>query len=173
MIGGSDQLFQDVLDWVVYWIPSKAYGHESKFRSELKEFLETNLNEQQDNMMGMGGGGQYVVKKEHGSSRADIAVDETVGIEMKRNLTNGRAKKELRGQIENYLENYSYIIICTCGLEDTAEWNKLRNQYEGRMGMGLEGGEVAFVHKKKENYGKDPSSLSSGGEGLLGGGGLF
>lgn len=171
MIGGGNQLYQEVLDLVEYWIPSKKYDHESKFRKELKQFLETNLNEQRNDLMGMGGGGQYVVKKEHGSSRADIAVDEVVGIEMKRNLTNSRAKRELRGGIDNYLDNYPFVIVVACGLEDTAEWNKLRNQYEGQMG--LEGGEVAFVHKKIENYGKDPSSLSGGGDGFLGGGGLF
>lgn len=170
MMGGNRQLFEDVLSHVEYWIPDKAYQHERKFQSELKELLETELNSANNDPLGMGmGGGQgHVIKKEHGSSRADIAVDEVVGIELKRNLSNSRAKRELRGQIEEYLDNYPFVIVCTCGLDGTARWQKLKNEYEGGNGFGLEDGEVAFVHKQKENYGKNPDSLNNSG-GMFGG----
>lgn len=42
MIGGGQQLFQDVHRAVDAWIPSKEYGHESKFQNELQEFLDAN-----------------------------------------------------------------------------------------------------------------------------------
>lgn len=163
MMGGNRQLYEEVLSLVEYWIPEKAHGDERKFQTELKEFLERELNAGNNDPLGMGGGKDYVVKKEHGSSRADIAIDDVVGIEMKRDLTNSRAKRELQGQIEDYLDNYPFVIALTCGLEDTAKWRKLKNKYEGSNGFGFGGGEVAFVHKQKENYGKDPDSLNGGG----------
>ncbi|WP_158853828.1 hypothetical protein [Halorhabdus sp. CUG00001] len=57
-----------------------------------------------------------VVDREHSQSRADVAVDDTVGIEMKRDLSNSQAKK-LRGQIEDNLENYPFGIVCACGIK--------------------------------------------------------
>lgn len=173
MIGGDHQLYEDVLDWVEYWVPREAYGHERKFQSELQDFLDHNINEVGRNEpMGMGGGREHVVSTESGKAYADIAVDDTVGVELKRDLSNSQTKK-LRGQIEDYLDNYPFVIVCACGIDDMDGWRDLKNKYEGTQGMGLgleEGGEVAFVHKKKENYGKDPENLRGGGGfgGLLG-----
>lgn len=176
MFGGGSQLFNEVLDLVEYWVPKKAYGHERKFQSELQDFLDHQLNETGNNPLagGMGGGHEHVVATERGKSYADIAVDDTVGVELKRDLLNSQTKK-LRGQIEDYLDNYPFVIVCSCGIDDMDGWRELRNKYEGHQGMGLgleQGGQVAFVHKKKENYGKDPRDVRGGG-GLLGGGGLF
>lgn len=171
MIGGDRQLYQEVQDLIEYWVPKEAYGHERKFQSELQEFLDYQLNETGGNDslgMNLGGGQDHVVATERGKSYADIAVDDTVGIELKRDLTNSQTKK-LRGQIEDYLDNYPFVIVCACSINDMDGWRELKNKYEGAQGMGIgleEGGEVVFVHKKKENYGKDP-------EDLRGGGGLF
>ncbi|WEL20886.1 hypothetical protein [Halorhabdus sp. BNX81] len=174
MIGGDQQLFEDVLGIVEYWVPSKAYDHESKFQNELQEFLDVELNDSEDQgPMGieLGPSRDYVVDREHGQSRADIAVDDTVGIEMKRNLSNSKAKRELRGQIEGYLDNYPFVIVVACGLEDTSQWRNLKNKYEGNQGIvGMDqGGTVAFVHKERDNYGKDPDDLRGGG-GMFGDG---
>ncbi len=107
-----------------------------------------------------------VVEKEHGSSKADIAVNEAIGVEMKRELSNSQNKK-LRGQIEDYLDNYNFFIVCACGIDDISGWRKLKNKYEGSRG--IEGGEVVFIHKKKENFGKEKSKKqrNSSGTGLF------
>lgn len=174
MIGGGSQLFNEVQDQVEYWVPNKAYGHERKFQSELQDVLDHRLNEaKSSDPFGLDNGGDHVVSTERGKSYADIAVDDLVGIELKRDLSNSQTKK-LRGQIEDYLDNYNYVIVCACGIDDMDGWRELKNKYEGQVGMGLEnGGGVAFVHKQKENYGKDPQEINRGGDGLLGGGGLI
>jgi hypothetical protein len=177
MMGGDHQLFQDVLDLVAFWIPQRAYGHERKFQSELQEFLNYELNDAggaDPLALDASGRHEHVVSTEHGKSYADVVVDDSVGIELKRDLSNSQTKK-LRGQIEDYLDNYPFVIVCACGIDDMDGWRDLKNEYEGSQGMGLgleQGGEVAFVHKKRENYGKDPDDVRGGG-GLFGGGGLI
>jgi len=163
MIGGN-QLFQDVLRAVDAWIPSKEYGHESKFQNELQEFLDGELNAGGGGGLGLDlGGGERVVERESGRARADIVIDQTVGIEMKRDLSNSQTKK-LRGQIEEYLDEYPYVIVCACGIQDMDGWRKLKNTYSGGAGgFGLDGGTVEFVQKDPRNYGKDPGHSSGGG----------
>ena len=162
------------MEKVEYWVPAEAYGHERKFQSELQSFLDKELNS--DNGMGLDPSlnqGDHAVSTERGTSKGDVVVDDIVGIELKRDLSNSQTKK-LRGQIESYLDNYNYVIVCACGINDMDGWRELKNKY-GRsqgMGVGMESAEVAFVHKKKENFGKDPSEIRGGG-GLLGGGSLF
>ncbi len=150
MFGGG-QKFNEVLDLVELWRPKKEYGHERKFQNELQEFLDTELNEKDRGMMA--NDREDVVSKEHGSSKADIAVNGNIGIELKRDLTNSQTKK-LRGQIEDYLDNYPFVIVCACGIKDKDGWRKLKNRYQNRIGMP---GEVVFVWKKKKNYGTKPS----------------
>jgi len=160
----NEQLFEDVIREIDAWIPSEEYDHERKFQRELNDFLDKNLNS--------GGGGlmgnqrDIPVHRERGTSRADIAVDDVVGVEMKRDLTNSQTKK-LRGQIEDYLDNYNYVIVCACGIKDTSGWRELKNKYMGQRG--LDGGQVVFIWKKKENYGKEPQKASQDSLG----GGLF
>lgn len=177
MIGGGNQLYQEVLGLVDHWIPEKAYRHERKFQSELQDYLDQELNAGGGGGMGvdpMMDAGDHAVSTERGTSKGDVVVDDLVGIELKRDLSNSQTKK-LRGQIESYLDNYQYVIVCACGIKDMDGWRELKNKYEGGQGMGLGmgggGGEVAFVHKEKENFGKDPRDV--GGGGLFGGGGFF
>lgn len=144
------QLFDDVLREVRAWNPSKEYGHESKFQNELKNFLDERLNSDQEGLTGRQR--DIPVDRERGKSNADLAVDDTVGIEMKRNLSNSRIN-ELSGQIDKYLDEYSFVIICACGMEDTSGWRRLKNKYKGSQGF--DGRQVEFVWKKKENYGND------------------
>lgn len=159
----GQQLFRDVLQEVNTWIPSKAYNHERKFQDELQDYLDDNLNSGGDPLMGPQK--DIPVSKEHGRSKADIAVDNTVGIEMKRDLSNSQTKK-LRGQIEDYLDNYNYVIVLACGIKDKDGWRELKNRYQGQQG--LDGGQVEFVWKKKENFGKS-ASQDTGRDPLSGG----
>lgn len=157
MFGSGDyQLFEEVVQAVDSWIPSKEYNRESKFQNELQEFLDTELNSQTGGMLGFGGDGRdRVVERESGRARADIVVDQTVAIEMKRELTNSQTKK-LRGQIEEYLDDYSYVIICACGIQDMDGWRRLKNKYQaGEMGLGMDTNEVVFIEKDPANYGQE------------------
>lgn len=178
MMGGDQQTFNTVVDLVDAWIPKEAYGHEREFQSELQEYLDYQLNEAQDGgggIGGLGGMGQQrdlPVSTERGKSRADVVVDDVVGIELKRDLTNSQRKK-LDGQIKDYLREYPYVIVCACGIQDTDGWRRLKNEYEGSSGFGMDQQEVVFVHKRQEHFGKDPSELRGNDDGFLGGGGLF
>lgn len=172
-MGGDQQVYDLVIDLVDAWIPKEEYGHERKFQSELQDHLDYQLNERQQGGGGMGsfGGGQQrdlPVSTEQGKSRADVVVDDLVGIELKRDLTNSQRKK-LDGQIKDYLREYPYVIVCACGIQDKDGWRRLKNDYEGQSGFGMNQQEVVFIHKRKENYGKDSSERSGSGSGLFDG----
>lgn len=171
-MGNDSQTFNLVVDLVDSWVPEKEYGHERKFQNELQDYLDYQLNEGQSSGGLLGGGQQrdLPVSTEHGKSRADVVVDDSVGIELKRDLTNSQRKK-LDGQIKDYLREYPYVIVCACGIQDLDGWRRLKNEYEGQAGFGMDQGEVVFIHKRNENYGKDPRDV--GGEGGGGGFGDF
>jgi hypothetical protein len=164
MLGGG-QDFDKVVDLVHDWIPNEDYGHENDFQKELQNFLEEQLNEKQKDSFGLGSQQNYEVSRERGTSRADIAVNDEIGIEMKRDFSNSQEKK-LKGQIEDQLDNYNFVIVCACGIKDKDGWNRLKNKYEGQQGMGMEMKQVEFIYKKKDNYGEernqDQDSLGGG-----------
>lgn len=166
MLGGN-QKFQEVVDLVERWRPSQDYGHESKFQNELQEYLDECLNEGGQEMALGGQQSDDVVEREQGKSRADVAVNDLVGIEMKRDLSNRQTKK-LRGQIEDYLDNYDFVIVCACGMEDRDGWRKLKNKYDGAQGDMISGQkQVKFIWKKTENYGEEEAQGQSGPTGLF------
>lgn len=166
-LGGDQQLARNVASAIEDWTPSEAYGHESKFQSELQGYLDTRLNS--GNNMMMGGSEDIVVEREHGNVNGDVVVNGTVGVEMKRDLSNSQTKK-LRGQIEEYQKEYTHVIALACGIDDMDGWRKLKNDYENQMGMGMnpDDAPVNFIHKPKANYGTEESagnydsSVSSG-----------
>lgn len=121
-----------------------------KFQDELQDFLDESLNSGGDALRG--NQRDIPVSKEHGKSDADIAIDDTVGIEMKRDLSNSQTKK-LRGQIDVYLKNYDYVIVLACGVKGKDGWRELKNEFQGNRGF--DSGQVEFIWKKKENYGRD------------------
>lgn len=164
-LGG--QLGPRVLDIVEAWRPRKNYRSETKFQNDLKEFLNEELSG--GGMMDPMGGREIPVRREYGPPNADLAVDDQVGIEMKRKLSNSQANA-LRGQIENYTDYFPYVIVCTCGLSDEGAWRELKNKYQGGGMMGFgQNAQVKFVYKNPDNYGEPPG----GGGGMFGGGGLF
>jgi hypothetical protein len=152
----AQQTFRRTLEGVQSWIPAKAYGHESKFQNDLQEFLNTYLNDGSGGMgLGMGMQHNYVVQRERGKARGDVVVDDVVGIELKRDLSNDQVNT-LRGQIGNYMDSYPFVIVCACGIDDMDGWRSLKNRYE-RMGGGMLGeSAVTFVHKEKARYGGEP-----------------
>lgn len=166
------QLGPQVLDIVESWRPRKKYRSETKFQNDLKEYLNEQLSGGGGTLDPMGGQ-DIPVRREYGPPNADLAVDDSVGIEMKRELSNSQTNA-LRGQIENYLDYFSFVIVCTCGLRDEGAWRELKRKYEGgggMMGMGQQGA-VRFVYKNPDHFGEPPG----GGGGIFGGGqggGLF
>ena len=158
MFGQGNQTYQKVVDLVHAWRPSQDYGHESKFQKELAEFLDEQLNNQDSGMMGgiMGGGGgdNYVVGRERGNARGDIVIDDTVGIEMKRHFSNSQ-KRKLRGQLEDYADNYPYVIALACGVDDMDGWREVENKFSRGRGMGLNQTEFTFIIKSRDNFGDE------------------
>lgn len=170
MFGQGDQTYQTVVDLVEAWRPSQNYGHESKFQNELADFLDEQLNEQSGggvmDMMSGGGGGNHVVNRERGTSRGDVVVDDTVGIEMKRHFSNSQ-KKKLRGQLEEYGDNYPYVIALACGIDDMDGWRELENIFTQRQGpaIGMDQTQFTFIVKRRGNFGEPHDFGGSGGFG--------
>jgi hypothetical protein len=112
----------------------------------------------------------YSIRKERGKSRADIALNDEVGIELKREVKDSRLRR-LRDQIHDYQKEYDFAIICACGLQETGKWNELRQEYENQAGMGFgRGATIRFVEKHKDGRTFKDDRGSAGG---LFGGGLF
>lgn len=150
------------------------YDHERKYQSELQDYLNQALNESGGGMgMGleMGGGGSHAVSTERGTSYGDVVVDDTVGIELKRNFTNSQ-KRKLRGQLEDYAENYDWVIACACGVEDTDGWHEVEGKFGPNQRGVMDRTEFRFTIKRREDFGTDSSQRGS--DGLFGGeGGLL
>jgi hypothetical protein len=162
-LDNNHQLARKVSSAVEEWIPSKAHGHESKFQNELQDYLDKRLNA--EDSMTLGPSEDIVVEREHGSVNGDVVVNGSIGIEMKRNLDNGQTNT-LRGQIENYQEEYTHVIVVACGIDDTDGWRKLKNKYEKQTGidMGHDTAPVKFIHKRESNYGRGESADKYVGE---------
>lgn len=100
-----------------------------------------------------------VVEREHGNVNGDVVVNGDIGVEMKRNLDNSQTNT-LRGQIENYQQEYTHVIAVACGIDDMDGWRKLKNDYESQMGVDMNpnNAPVKFIHKSKSNYGTGDSA---------------
>lgn len=173
MLGGG-QLGRQVLDLVERWVPSQEYDHERKYQSELQDYLDESLNSGDGGFgmdLGLGGSGGHMVSTERGTSYGDVVVDDKVGIELKRNFTNSQQKK-LRGQLEDYADNYDFVIACACGIKDMDGWRELENKFSSRQQSMMDMTEFAFVIKRREDMGTGRGSTDDGGR-FLDGNGLF
>lgn len=172
MFGGS--IGHTVWTLVQEWTPSQVHDHERGYQSELQEYLDQQLNNSGDGFGAGFGGGEsesHYVSTERGTSYGDVVVDDAVGIELKRNFSNSQ-KRKLRGQLEDYTEEYDFVIACACGIEDVDGWREVENKFEqGRGGFG-DVTEHRFIIKRRENFGQ--SSEDKGEGGLFDGdGGIF
>ena len=133
------------------WIPKEEYKREYDYQQDLQQYLDAELNS--GGMMGQQS--THVVETEHGQQNADIAVDDTVAIELKQDLTNSNTKK-LRGQIDAYQREYDGVIACACGIEDISGWRRLQDDFADDpmdMGMDPNTAPVRFVHKPTSEMG--------------------
>jgi len=95
-----------------------------------------------------------------------------VRIELKVNLSNNDVY-ELDGQINKYKKEFPCVIALACGLSDMGRWRELQNDHNQSGPVGMNQSQVHFIHKKEENFGKDPSDVHDEDDGLMGGGGLL
>lgn len=117
-----EKLFDDVLQTVSNWNPKTEYSTERKYRDDLLEFLRESLNSESSTVStaiwGLEHSGYHCIKKEAGRSLADIGIDNEIGIELERNLKQKSQINRLVGQIVDYLNAYTYVIIILCGHSD-------------------------------------------------------
>jgi hypothetical protein len=163
---GDRQKFDEVVRISKEWTPQENHDHEAHFRNELLEYLNERLNESQSGGLGLGQSQKDVVERESGGDNVDISVNDAIAIEMKRDFTNSQAKK-LRGQIESYLRNYNYLIVCACGVKQTDQWHKLEKEYGGQQGFGMNNSEIVFIRKEKENFGGSHGGQDGGLDDML------
>jgi hypothetical protein len=168
MLGGQEG--PKVWKLVQRWNPSQVYDHENKYQSELQDYLDQQLNSSPDGMgFEMGGGTNYRVSTERGTAYGDVVVNDTVGIELKRNFSNSQ-KRKLRGQLEDYADNYDFVIACACGVEDIDGWREVEDKFSQQQRGMMDMTNFRFIIKQRENFGE---SRDGGGGGLLGGDGFF
>lgn len=156
---GDQATARKVREAVESWTPSEVMSHERKYQSELQDYLDAELNSGGDLL---DDGQEYVVSTERGTSRGDVVVDDVVGIEMKRNFSNSQ-KKKLRGQLEDYSDNYPYVIALACGVDDRDGWRELKNKYEDQRQMGFdpESTEFTFIAKDRSTFGTGKEAVTS------------
>jgi hypothetical protein len=139
------------------WNPKREYNHERKFQSDLKKYLDEALN---NSSSLMGSNTDYRVSTERGTSKGDVVVNDVVGIELKRDFTNSQ-KRKLRGQLEDYADNYNFVVACACGIQDTDGWYEVKQKILDSRQFG-DRTEFRFEIKESCNFGKQGSSGSSG-----------
>lgn len=157
---GDQATARKVREAVESWTPSGVMDHERKYQSELRDYLDTELNSGGDLL---DDGEDYVVSTERGTSRGDVVVNDVIGIEMKRNFSNSQ-KKKLRGQLEDYADSYPYVIALACGVDDSDGWRELKNKYENQQQIGLDpqSTEFHFIDKDRSTFGSDQRATEDG-----------
>jgi hypothetical protein len=154
----GDRLFEEVIKTINDWTPKAKYSTEKKYRDDLLEFLQKNLNNCESGVTsspiwGFDPWMHHLIKKEAGRSLADIGIDDEIGIELKRNLKRKSQINRLVGQIVDYLSGYSYVIIVLCGQTDKKAANILKYNLRriGRSSSSLFGQEklIRIVSKNK------------------------
>lgn len=175
MMGDDRGVFEDVLGIVEYWVPETDHSRKTGFRDELEEFLRSELNQSRNNPVAMNlGQHEYTIDNTRASDVANITVDGVVGIELVHDFSK-QDRETYAGRVQDYSGALDYLVLCACGVDDLSEWQKLKQQYEGRGGVHIGLGddrEIAFVHKEKEDFGENPDDVHGSG-GLFGGGGLI
>ncbi len=133
---GLTSLFDEVLRLVNAWKPQKRYRSEDGYRDELKEFLRTNLN--RSNALSIGPQKPIKVASESGRHLCDIAVDESVGVELKKDLNKLAEVDRLSGQLSRYKKQYSGIIVVLVGSTNKDAYAELVNRvYEMQQSTGI------------------------------------
>jgi len=143
---GNEPPLDDLVESIVRdWQPRQRYGREHEYKTDLEGYLETELNAPDPEP-------PYAVATNRSRSACDIVVDDTVGVELKRN-PDSAAVDRLRGELETYLDRYAVVIVCACGIDDASAWQRLEREYNsggggGLLGLGGSDSPVVFVTKR-------------------------
>ncbi|MDD3492188.1 MAG: hypothetical protein PHZ19_01665 [Candidatus Thermoplasmatota archaeon] len=135
MFGG---LYSEVLSVIRAWEPKQNYNSELKFRDDLISFLREELNKT-GSPFALGPKKRINLKKEDGRGLCDIAVDGSIGVELKRNLKGKSQIDRLLGQVQRYKRFYGHIIIVLVGNISRDALDDLHDALEDLKGnqMGL------------------------------------
>jgi len=148
-------LFDEVVKIINQWRPQKKYPNETKYRDDLMNFIHDRLNDPRKNMFF--GRRNVLVRKEDSRSLCDIAVERSVGIELKFGKNGKISKKEidrLHGQIGGYRKEYSEgIIVVLVGEVDKFSEAEVRKKLEdlydliNRANFGLQQFRIKLINK--------------------------
>lgn len=86
-------------------------------------------------------------------------MNDVVGIELKRDFTNSQ-KRKLRGQLEDYADNYDFVIACACGIQDTDGWYEVKEKILDSRQIGDQTN-FRFEIKKSSGFGGEQSNSGS------------
>jgi len=141
MFGPS--LFDIICQEIQNWKPKTRYRSEEGYRDDLKEYLRKVLNTPPP--FSIGQPPRHKVTSESGRHLCDIAVDESIGVELKHNLKSRPQVDRLIGQVKRYLNYYSGIIVVAVGnMRDD-----IREEVRGRLGELLPRGLVSLAPQKR------------------------
>ncbi|PSQ42473.1 hypothetical protein BRD17_08695 [Halobacteriales archaeon SW_7_68_16] len=173
MYGGG--LGKEVIQHVRDWIPADNHPDRAGFKTELRDFLDAELNDDAGAMgTGFGGSdgpravftGGAEVRTDHGPVDADVAVDDEVGVLVYHELSREDVAR-LPDRIEAYKREYGTVVVVACGVRDTSGWDEIQDDYISETFAVTDGPEVQFVTKDKRNFGRDPADDEDDG-GFLG-----
>lgn len=150
-------LFDEVLSVVKNWEPKARYPTEAGYRDDLAKYLREELNRSGPFDIRQR---RHKVKMEHGRSLAGIAVDEKVGIELKKDLKTRPVVDRLSGQVRRFRNNYSDVIVVLCGKISEEAYDEVL-ELERNPGPYGQGGNVVVVRKewKERESRKRPKSF--------------
>jgi hypothetical protein len=134
-------LFGDAVNLIEKWRPKQKYSNENRYRDDLANFLRKEFKERQDSFL-FGSGERVSIKKEAGRGLCDIAINEQIGIELKKDLSKKKQVDRLMGQLIDYKKAYEDIIIVLVGKTNKDALELLRDKVselnkESGIGFGL------------------------------------
>ncbi|PSP32702.1 hypothetical protein BRC64_05755 [Halobacteriales archaeon QH_10_67_22] len=148
----------ETVGYLTEWIPSQDYREKAGFQTELREYLDKQLNHRVVGM-GIGNVGDDVpVRVDHGPVEADVAVGDDVGVVLVHEFTSvdGETVDE---QVESYRAEFSTIVVVACGVREMAQWEEITDEYSSEQFSVTGGEDIHFMHKKRMHFGKDPADL--------------
>lgn len=120
-------MFSETKRFIKKWKPEE-FSNENKYRNDLVTFLR----KQEFDWYG-----EVIITKEDGRGLCDIAINQEVGIELKKDLKSKSQIDRLSGQIIDYKRQYDNLIILLVGKtnEDTLDLLKskikhFKNNYD-------------------------------------------
>lgn len=116
-------IFNRIIRIVEDWEPQEEYSNEDGYRNDLLKYLREELNLPSP----FGSNEHHKIRKESGRALADIAVDEEVGIELKKDLARQAHVDRLVGQLRRYKKDYDNIIVVLVGETGEEAMDELRD----------------------------------------------